>query len=307
MWRRESAGWDSLHGGADHTIDVSLIIGTRDRSQQLARFLESVRRLKFERRWEFIIVDNGSVDKTAALVRDFIAAASIPVAYVFEPRPGLGNAHNAGLKIARGEILAFTDDDCYPAPDFLCRIWSGFEDVTLGYITGRIMLHDSTDYPITINESTTSLTIPARSFIQPGDVQGANMAFRASVLRDIDGFDPLFGPGSLFNSEDLDVAARASALGWRGEYRPEVVVSHHHGRKKSDIRPLLRSYYIGNGAYRMKLLLHHQRPFWSRPLYWKPRLRAVLWEAIGAAKYARAYLNETRCNRFEGRCSGTEP
>ncbi len=217
MWRQEPGAWDSLHGGADHTIDVSLIIGTRDRSQRLARFLESVRRLKFERRWEFIIVDNGSVDKTAALVEDFIAASSIPVAYVFEPRPGLGNAHNAGLRIARGEILAFTDDDCYPAPDFLCRIWSGFEDVTLGYITGRIMFHDSTDYPITINESTTSLTIPAHSFIPPGDVQGANMAFRASVLRDIDGFDPLFEPGSLFNSEDLDVAARASALGWRGD------------------------------------------------------------------------------------------
>ena len=249
-------------------------------------------------------MDNGSVDKTAALVRDFIAAAPIPVVYVFEPRRGLGNAHNAGLKIARGEILAFTDDDCYPAPDFLSRIWSGFEDVTVGYITGRIMLHDSNDFPVTINESTTSLTIPARSFIQPGDVQGANMAFRASVLRDIDGFDPLFGPGSLFNSEDLDAVARASALGWRGEYRPEVVVSHHHGRKKSDLRPLLRSYYIGVGAYRMKLLLHHQRPFWSRPLY---RRRTVLWEAIGAATYALVYLNETLRNRFGGRRCGIEP
>ena len=295
-----------LSGGRDRSeskdaIDISLIICTRNRFQQLARCLESVRRITFKRSWELIIVDNGSLDDTAVVVRKFITSRTMPVSYVFEPIRGLGNAHNAGVKIARGEILAFTDDDCYPARDFLSKIWSSFEDTTLGYITGRILLHDPTDHPITINHSTTPLTFPAHSFIEPAAVQGANMAFRAGVLRGIGGFDPLFGPGALFNSEDLDAAARASALGWMGQYRPEVVVSHHHGRKKSDIRPLWRSYQIGIGAYRMKLLLHHQRPFWSRPFYWKPiRRRAVLWEAIGAAKYALVYLREALCSRFGG-------
>jgi glycosyltransferase involved in cell wall biosynthesis len=291
---------DPFEGSADDVIDVSLIICTRNRFQQFRRCLESVRHITFQRRWELIIVDNGSVDDTAGFVRDFIATATVPVSYVFEPRPGLGNAHNAGLEIARGEILAFTDDDCYPAQDFLSQIWSCFEDATVGYITGRIMLHDPTDYPITINHSTTPLTFPARSFLQPGAVQGANMAFRASVLRDIGGFDPLFGPGSLFNTEDLEAAARASALGWKGQYRPEVVVSHHHGRKKHDLSSLWRSYAIGRGAYRMKLLLKGHHSFWSRPLYWVPQKGAVCWEAVGATKFALVYLKEAVRNRLGG-------
>jgi glycosyltransferase involved in cell wall biosynthesis len=296
--RHMSESGDAFVSSTEHPVDISLIICTRDRSQQLVRCLESVRRIVFERGWELIIVDNGSLDDTAAVVRKFIGSVTIPTSYVFEPIAGLGNAHNAGLKIARGEILAFTDDDCYPAPDFLSQTWTSFKDTSLGYITGRILLHDPTDYPITINHSTASLVFPAHSFIEPATVQGANMAFRASVLRDIGGFDPLFGPGALFNTEDLDAAARASALGWKGEYRPEVVVSHHHGRKTADIRPLWRSYHIGIGAYRMKLLLQRQRPFWSRPLYWKPRKKAIIWEATGATRYSLIHLGNILRSRF---------
>src|SRR5205085_1342954 len=102
-----------------------------------------------------------------------------------EVRPGLGNAHNAGWRSAQGKILAFTDDDCYPAPDFLSRIWSCFEDPLLGYLTGRIILHDTTDHPITIKESTTMLKYPGRSFIPVGAVAGANMAFRREALANI--------------------------------------------------------------------------------------------------------------------------
>jgi cellulose synthase/poly-beta-1,6-N-acetylglucosamine synthase-like glycosyltransferase len=284
-------------------VDVSLIIGTRNRSKQLARSLESVGRIIFKRPWELIIVDNGSADTTVAAVRDFVASTTIPVFYVFEPRRGLGNAHNAGLKIARGKIVAFTDDDCYPSHDFLSRVWSSFEDVTVGYVTGCIMLHDPADYPITINHSTIPLTFPANSYLRPGAVQGANMAFRSSVLRDVGGFDPLFGPGSWFNIEDLDAAARASALGWKGRYCPEIVVSHHHGRKKANTSALLRSYAFGRGAYRMKLLLKGHHSFWSRPFYWVPQRGAwtIVWEVFGATTYLILCLHETLRYRIGGR------
>jgi len=276
----------------DKKADLSLIICTRNRSQQLVRCLETVQHIEFERPWELIIVNNGSNDATAAVVEEFIKAASFPIGHVLEPKLGLGNARNAGVATASGEILAFTDDDCYPAPDFLSRIWSAFRDPSLGYVTGRILLHDPTDLPVATNESTAPIAIRGKSFINPGGVQGANMAFRREALDEIGGFDPLFGAGSLFPAEDLDAASRASATGWNGEYRPDIVVRHHHGRKASDAARMWKSYGLGIGACYMKLLL--QGPERGRLIrfvaYVHRRDRCprgfILGVAVGAVKYA---------------------
>jgi len=279
-------------------MEVSLIICTRDRCRQLARCLDAVRSISFDRRWELIVVDNGSVDETTATIQNFINTVPILTRYVLERKPGLGNAHNAGLQVARGEILAFTDDDCYPAPDFLTRIWSGFKDPSIGYLTGRIILHDPADHPVTIRESTVPLTFPEKSFVPVGAVAGANMAFRREALREIGGFDPLFGPGSLFNAEELDAAGRASAMGWKGQYRPEVAVRHHHGRKAADAPGLWKSYGIGAGAYHMKLLLKGRQYLWFAQSVYQIRQRAkisrrmLLWEPVGAMKYLCVYLAE---------------
>jgi glycosyltransferase involved in cell wall biosynthesis len=280
-------------------MDVSLIICTRDRYQQLACCLESVRRLTFDRPWELILVDNGSIDETAAVVSEFIETANVPAIYIFEPRRGKSTGLNTALKTASGKILAFTDDDCYPAPDFLSQVWSAFDDPSVGYIGGRIMLHDPDDYPITIDESTTPRTFPARSFVCAGCVQGANMAFRRRVLLDIGGFDPLFGPGTLFIAEEIDAASRASAMGWKGAYHPKVVVRHHHGRKAADVAALWKSYAMGCGAYHMKLLLKGHQFFWfARSIYqlrWRYRNSRtwVLWELVGAAKYGYICFTQT--------------
>jgi glycosyltransferase involved in cell wall biosynthesis len=290
----------STQAHTECNLDVSLIISTRDRCQQLARCLDALRLITFAQCWELIIVDNGSVDKTAATVDAFIKQFHGKITYLWEPKFGLGNAHNSGLAVSSGDIVAFTDDDCYPAADFLSKIWEIFEDdKSLGYITGRIMLHDPEDVPTAVNESTAPRTFPARSFVPVGTVQGANMAFRRQTLLDIGGFDPLFGPGALFNAEDIDAAGRASAMGWKGRYCPEVSVRHHHGRKKSDAPRQWRSAGIGAGAYHMKLLLHsgEWRCFAQSIYQLRRRLgmnrRWVFWEPVGAARYAYLYLMQT--------------
>ena len=245
-------------------------------------------------------MDNGSTDKTAAIISEFIKTVDFRAIYLFEPRGGKSTGLNTALKTARGQILAFTDDDCYPAPDFLSRVWSAFDDPSVGYIGGRIMLHDPDDYPITINKSMTPRTHPAKSFVCAGCIHGANMAFRRRVLLDIGGFDPLFGPGTLFIAgEDTDAVGRASAMGWKGEYHPEVVVRHHHGRKAGDIPALWKSYALGRGAHHMKLLLkEHQFLWFARSIYqlrWRHRTSptTLLWELVGAAKYTYIYLIQT--------------
>src|SRR5438128_10899424 len=193
-------------------MDIALIICTRDRCQKLIRWLEFVQRITFDRSWELIIVDNGSTDETAAIVSEFIKTTNIRTIYLFEPKPGKSTGLNTALSVAQGQLLVFTDDDCYPTPDFLNQVWSAFDNPSVGYIGGRIMLHDPADYPMTINESMTPVAFPARSFVCAGCVQGANMAFRRRVLLDIGGFDPGCGPGALFPApEEIEAGSRPSA------------------------------------------------------------------------------------------------
>jgi glycosyltransferase involved in cell wall biosynthesis len=277
-------------------VAISLIICSRNRCSQLARCLDSVQLIAFDLSWELIIVDNGSTDETARLVNTFLKTARVPTTYVFEPRRGLGNAHNAGVRISRAEILAFTDDDCYPASDFLTKIWAAFQNPTVGYISGRVTLHDPTDFPFTINGWPSQFGIPKDRYLPGGLVQGANMAFRRRALLDIGGFDPLFGPGAAFNAEDVDAASRANSMGWSGQYHPEVIVSHHHRRKESDVPYMRKSYAIGIGAYTMKLLVRGEFKQFARGVYelryrYKEEGRAIiLWESIGAARYAMLFL-----------------
>jgi hypothetical protein len=125
------------------------------------------------------------------------------------------------------------------------------------------------------------------------------MAFRRRVLFDIGGFDPLFGPGALFvSNEETEVVGRASAMGWKGEYHPEAVVRHHHGRKAADAAALWKWYAIGRGAHHMKLLLReHQFLWFARSVYqlrwrYKTSRTTVLWELVGAMKYGYLYLTQ---------------
>jgi GT2 family glycosyltransferase len=118
------------------------------------------------------------------------------------------------------------------------------------------LLYDPQDLPVTLLQEEQPLQFPAGRFIAPGAVQGANFALRRQALEEIRGFDTHLGAGTRFPSEDIDVVGRASAAGWAGAYRPEIVVYHHHGRRtQSEAHRLLKGYDRGRGAYYAKCLL----------------------------------------------------
>lgn len=241
-------------------MDASIIVCTRNRAPQLLEALEYFARLQSSHSFELIFVDNGSTDETGEYLRNFSERAIQRVKIVEEPRPGLSVARNAGWRASIGKVVIFTDDDCYPAVDFVDQVLICFNESEIGYLGGRVLLHDQADYPITIQHLDRRVDLVSRQYIPLGLIHGANFAFRRDLMAQVGLFDERLGAGTdLKCGEDIDYLARASALGWAGAYDPRPTVRHHHRRSlPEDIQRLLEGYDIGRGAYFAKSLIHGQ-------------------------------------------------
>jgi glycosyltransferase involved in cell wall biosynthesis len=240
---------------------VSAIVCTRDRCSALAHLLESLASLDVpaDLTWELVVVDNGSTDGTAALLDSY--SARLPINRTYEGQKGISRARNAGLRAARGDLLAFTDDDCIPSPDWLCALAKEFDaEPELSGLGGRVELHDPRDFPITIRTSRAREAL-TRVFQLPALMVGCNMAFRRSAVDAIGDFDVTLGAGTPVGSaEDTDYLYRALLLGLRIEYVPTVLVAHNHGRRHiEEVAQLKRSYARGRGALLTKYLMRADR------------------------------------------------
>jgi len=276
---------------------VSLVMCTRNRAASLPQCLQALSRLRADIPYELVLVDNGSSDGTAKILGEFANQHKTQVVFVSEPCAGVSRARNAGINAATGDLIVFTDDDCYPAEDFIEAVTQCFQDAGVGFVGGRILLFDPADLPITIQPLNQAVALSAGTYMQPGLIHGANFAFRREVLDRIGGFDPQLGAGTrLMGAEDADILQRALSAGFRGLYSPAPLVLHHHRRQiAEDERRILRAYSISRGAYFLKGLMCRE----TRHLYYWPvfrrfsghiahcRLRTLLHECIGAAAYWR--------------------
>lgn len=258
-------------------MQLSVVICTRNRAFQLADTLRTLTTLQCPVPWELVLVDNGSTDKTQDVIKSYADKLSLKT--FIEPQAGLSRARNKGWALSRGDVVAFTDDDCYPADDFLFSILRCFaEQAGLGFIGGRILRYDSKDYRITIQERSERRDLSPGNFLPDGLIHGANFAFRRTALESVNGFDERFGAGALFScAEDVDILARMLARGWNGAYDPRPLVYHHHRRRtEAEALRLMKQYDRGRGAYYLKCILDLD-----------PKLRALY-----LLKWCRAMLRQ---------------
>jgi len=236
---------------------LSLIICSKNRASQLKRCLASINAKEIlEVSGELILVNNASTDDTEKVMGSFKENSCFPVKIVHEPEPGLGRARNAGILKAKGDILIFTDDDCYLTPGYLTEAKKIFKSGDFHYCGGRILLYDKTDAMYTVRYLKKQIVIPPYTIVYPGQISGCNMVIHRKVVDKIGLFDPMFGVGTLFPCEDVDYVTRASLAGFKGALIPELVIYHHHGRKLgADIENLVKYYAYARGAYFMKLIL----------------------------------------------------
>lgn len=277
---------------------LSLVICTRNRASSLSSCLEVLGRLHTDIPYELVLVNNGSSDNTADILTGFARGQKTSIILVTEPQPGLSRARNAGIAAAKGDVIAFTDDDCYPDARYLTAITQCFSDKSVDFVGGRVLLFDPADLPITIQTLNRAIKLPAGTYLQPGLIHGANFAFRREVLNHIGGFDTHLGSGTVcLGAEDTDLLQRASAAGFRGLYSPTPMVQHHHKRRTAkDEQDILRAYSIARGAFFLKGLRRSE----TRSLFYWPvfkrlcghfslfRCKTLFHECKGAITYWRS-------------------
>jgi glycosyltransferase involved in cell wall biosynthesis len=269
------------------TPQVSILICTRNRADQLVGALRTLQEIKSAIGWEAIILDNGSTDATKAAIE--AACATNPrLRYAYEGRPGLGAARDTGWRLARGEIIALSDDDCYFTPDFVDSVWQVFaEHPDVGVVGGRILLFDPDDAPLTIDTRTEPALTAPRTPVRTGCFHGANLSFRQTALKAIGGFDRDIGAGTPFPFEDVDAVAATIWAGYAGLYDPRPTIHHHHRRKTQDVAPQMKRFDAGRGAYYAKYAMRRD----TRQAYlsdWRDRSGPLF-----ALENPRRTMNET--------------
>ncbi len=191
------------------TVDVTIVVPTRDRVESLRRTLRALAAQRTERAWELVVVDDGS---DPALPEDLPDAP--PGWRLLRGRgEGPARARNRGWREARGAVVMFTDDDVEPAP--------GWIDAACAYLDANpdaVGVEGPTHSPP--YDRLRAMSVESHA---PGGFLTANLGFRRDVLERLGGFYEGF---PFPHCEDYDLAFRAEALGPIG-FAAGMRVLHH--------------------------------------------------------------------------------
>jgi GT2 family glycosyltransferase len=251
----------------------SVVVPTYERPAQLAACVEALARLDYPReRFEVLIVDDGSARPPRDVVKRFNDALDVRL-FEQEENAGPAAARNLGARHARGEFLAFTDDDCEPEPAWLRAFATRFIEEPARVVGGRTFnALDGNPY-----SETSQLIIEVvyehfnRDDTEARFFASNNFAVHAASFRDAGGFDVTFR-----TSEDREFCARWRSRGLALTYEPGAVVRHSH---RLTLGSLWRQHFgYGRGALRF----HHaretqgDRPFKPDTDFYTKLLRAAL-------------------------------
>lgn len=218
-------------------MKVSVIVCTYNRSESLAKALASIARSEVPDaiEWEVLVVDNNSGDRTKEVVEEFCHRYPSRFRYVFEPRQGKSNALNTGIREAKGDILAFTDDDVTVEPTWLANLTLPLRDDKWAGVGGRVLPDRNFTLPPWIPKEGRYPLGPLAMFdLGPRALElveppfGNNMAFRRKAFEEHGGFRSDLGPcpGSEIRGEDTEFGQKVLAAGKRLCYAPSAVVYH---------------------------------------------------------------------------------
>ena len=197
---------------------IAVIVVTHNRKDDLARCLESVAQQQYES-LETIVVDNGSTDGTAELVRHRYSGCTLCIS---EKNAGTSVTRNAAIKLSRGEYIWFLDSDAYITDAGLGQVLVGLFDrnPNIGAIGGEAVV-DTNNQIIGVKRqilerngmlrSDFLLDLKPLEFLSVECLPTCNLFVRRKAIQEIGGFDPLF----FFFLEDTDLTYRMYKAGYQ--------------------------------------------------------------------------------------------
>ena len=206
---------------------MSVIIATHGRSSSLVGCLEALAGQTLPlHQFEVVVCDDGSPEPVAPTVAGF--AERMAVRVVRREQGGPAAARNEAARHARGRYLAFTDDDCVPAPDWLERVVERTRRHP-GHLIGGLIVNLLPDDPYAT--ATQLIQNSVYDYYTQQDVDHrffstSNLSVPAHRFWLLDGFSERFTRAA---GEDYDFCARWQEAGFATEYAPEVEVGHAHG------------------------------------------------------------------------------
>jgi glucosyl-dolichyl phosphate glucuronosyltransferase len=223
-----------------YQVRVSIVIATYNRCHLLQGTLAAIAAQHFPRDcFEVIVADNASTDGTREVIESEARRFRGPrIICVHEAAPGKSHAVNAALAHVRGDLVAFTDDDVHPEPDWLSALMDAATAASADFVVGRILPIWEVPPPAWLSPSLYGILAVrdngyARVPIARGVNEhimpiGTNMAVRRAVLERLGGWRHDLGKfrGTLRSGEDHEFYLRLLAAGCQGVYEPEARVRH---------------------------------------------------------------------------------
>jgi glycosyltransferase involved in cell wall biosynthesis len=224
---------------------ISVIVPAYNAADTVGETIAAVLAQDYPGKMELIVVDDGSTDATGDVVRSFPS-----VVYIFQKNRGPAAARNQGAAAGSGDILLFTDSDCWPEPGWLLRMQEGFADSSVGAVAGS--------YSIANVSSRLARAIHGEIRFRhlrlmpeyPKAFGSYNVAIRAGIFRKTGGFNAAYRQAS---GEDNDLSYRLQAIGSRVRFMPNACVAHYH---QEDLSCYLREQFR-HGYWRAKLYVDH--------------------------------------------------
>lgn len=251
------------------SIRLSVVICTRNRAGYLRLCLQGLRRQTASPDgFEVIVVNNGSTDETSALVAEYSREMSNLI-LLREPEPGISRARNTGWNKAKGDWVAYLDDDVIPEPDWAEQaiLCAGKACAEVGVIGGRATPIWEAKRPAWLNGRVASqlavIDWPESGWIQQDQwVAGANILYRRALLERLGGFDPSLGrtDKNLMSCEEALLNEQILDAGYRVYFAREMSVRHHVQEERMKFGWLLRrAYWNGRSYIAMQVMLGRQK------------------------------------------------
>ncbi|HPO12123.1 MAG TPA: glycosyltransferase [Candidatus Hydrogenedentes bacterium] len=239
---------------------ISVVVATYNRAPVLKDMIQSF----YEQTglqtvpFEFLLVDNNSNDTTSEIARLYEGRPGFR--YLSEPQQGLSYARNCGIREAKGDIIAFLDDDVIVDSSWLVQIQRCFDETGAEAVGGRSYLLFETEPPAWLGPDFRLFL----SEVNLGDkrceagngvrLYGLNLAMKREMILKFGGFNQTLGRKgeALLGGEERALLQKNFASGGKNLYEPAAVVKHRIGADRLQWEYFLR---LAAGAGRTRALL----------------------------------------------------